>query len=145
MVNLADLLEWHRSEGNEIVERVEKYLEDRKVELEEIEETRAKETKKLKGPKLEEYLAENPHDPTDYEYPSKELLQEMLEKRLEHPSCNAGAVFDNMHSETLWKTTEDMMELILAATPNQKLQIVNFIQPKDEDNLPLSSIINPTS
>jgi hypothetical protein len=49
------------------------------------------------------------------------MLKELLEKRLDHPSCNAGAVFDNMYSDKLWKSTEDMMNMILSATKNQRL------------------------
>jgi len=34
-VNLEDLLEWHRSEGNEIVKKIEENLKLKKVEYEE--------------------------------------------------------------------------------------------------------------
>jgi hypothetical protein len=70
---------------------------------------------------LEKWLEENPFDESEYTFPTADMLKELLEKRLDHPSCNAGAVFDNMYSDKLWKSTEDMMNMILSATKNQRL------------------------
>ena len=47
-VSLCDLLEWNRSEGNEIVKTVEDYLSEKGEELREIQQTREKSSKKLK-------------------------------------------------------------------------------------------------
>ena len=36
-----------------------------------------------------------------------------------------------------------LLDLILQATPKQKLQIIAFAERKDEDGLPQSTLINP--
>jgi len=41
----------------------------------------------------------------------------MLTKRLEHPDCNAGAIFDGIYGNKMWKNTNHMMEILLSAIP----------------------------
>jgi len=66
----------------------------------------------------------------------------MLKERLAHPDCNAGVVFDNIESR-LYKTAINALELIMRATPTQKLQVVALVELIDDDKLPQSSIIHP--
>ncbi len=46
---------------------------------------RNKKSGKLKGEKLDEWLAANPFDPEEYKYPTAEMLTELLVNRLNHP------------------------------------------------------------
>ena len=63
-----------------------------------------------------------------------------MKERLAHPDCNAGVVFDNIESR-LYKTAINALELIMRATPTQKLQVVALVDHMDEDGLPQSMII----
>ena len=116
IVNLENLLEWHRSEGNEIVQTVEQNLQEKGTQLQELLDEHEKQKKKLKKG-YDEWLLENPFNEEDYKFPSDELLTELLMKRLEHPDCNAGAIFDGIYGSKLWKNTEHMMDIVLRAIP----------------------------
>ena len=139
VVSLADLLEWHKAQGNEIATTIEEWFVTKEQELEETLAEREKMKKKLKK-KYDEWEQENPLLEDDYKFLPHELLDQLLKERLAHPDCNAGVVFDNIESR-LYNTTRDGVEWIMRATPTQKLQVVALVDHMDEDGLPQSMII----
>lgn len=119
-----------------MVQAMEDSLVAKAAELEEILLEREKSTKKLKGEKLDEWLAENPLDEQSYKMPTDEQVIAMIQRRLEHPECNAGAVFNNIYNDKLWASTTKLMELLRKAIPDQKIHVINLVERVDEDGLP---------
>jgi len=57
--------------------------------------------KKLKKG-YDDWLEENPLDENEFKFPSMDLLVKLIQKRLEHPDCNAGAIFEGFSNKKLW-------------------------------------------
>lgn len=101
---MENIISWNtqpNENSNDLEVRIKDHLREKTIALREIEAERTKSTKKLKGPKLEEWLQENPFDPEEYKRVDQKLIDEIFSTRLSHPDCNAGAVFTNLRSPVI--------------------------------------------
>jgi hypothetical protein len=52
------------------------------------------------------------------------MVAKLLKFRLEHPDCNAGAMFDNYKNDKVWKTYKDLLEIVFLAIKTSKVHII---------------------
>mmetsp|Transcript_39419 Transcript_39419/g.35154 ORF Transcript_39419/g.35154 Transcript_39419/m.35154 type:complete len:98 (+) Transcript_39419:341-634(+) len=74
---------------------------------------------------------------------TEDIIVELLQERLQSPDCNAGVIFENMTSSTLFNDEKIGIRAILRAVPDQHVQLINLHYPTDEAGLPVSEIIDP--
>ena len=98
-----------------------KFLDEQKVKLEEalVEQEKRKKQKPKKGEVFQEV------DPKEYRHLPKDLLLQMLRKRLQEDDCNAGTIFDCLTSE-YWPDEKTAIELVCDAAPLQGVEVVLF-------------------
>jgi hypothetical protein len=106
-------------------EEATRFLDEQEVKLQEalVEQEKRKKQKKPKN-------AEEDIDPKEFKYLPKELLSQMLQKRLAEDDCNAGAIFDSLTCQ-YWPDEKTAIELICDAVPQQKVEVVLFTFNKE--------------
>lgn len=109
-------------------EEATRFLEEQEEKLQEALAEQEKRKKAKKAKKDEEDI-----DPREFKYLPKELLLQMLQKRLAEDDCNAGAIFDSLTSQ-YWPDEKTAIELICDAVPQQKVEVVLFTFNKESMN-----------
>lgn len=127
IVNLSDLLSWCEKNSTPTYAEAAKYLLEKDEEFKIAEE----QDKKKKGKKKE---GEEDFDPRIYKYLPKEMLIKLIIERTNDEDCNAGIIFDNLHSEN-WKDEKTIIDTICDALAQENVHLVTIGLSKDEDGL----------
>ena len=144
LIKLDQLFDFWQKRGHQLADEATAFLEQQETKKQEALAEFEKKKKQKKGKKDdgEEF------DEKEFEYLPKELLLQMLQKRLQEEDCNAGAIFDSLESR-YWPNEKFAIELICEAVPVQNVQIVlfNFNKEKfgsqNEEDLEAEKKSNP--
>jgi hypothetical protein len=136
---MNELLEWNITQKTQAATKAEEYLEARRLDLENIKKEREALIKKAgkKAAQVEQQLGVLKEEP--YLFLSEPILEELLEERLKHPECGAGAIFDNLASRH-YPTELIAMKIIFKVLRNYTVQTI-ILQPQfDEKGFPVNKI-----
>ena len=137
IVNMNEVLDWNLERETEVGIKAKQYLEQKKVEYDQLVLEREKNKKKRKKGEEEPEIRKE-----DFECLPEDLLIELLKNRINIPDCNAGVIFDNI-AASFYPREIDGIRLIMNTLPDQHVQLVNLYHPVDASGLEASQIIYP--
>jgi adenylate kinase family enzyme len=114
VINLSDVLQWNFEKETPICEKARAHLDERRKDYDDACVEREKRNKKRKKGADEE----PPVNRGEFEYMTEDIIVELLQERLAAPDCNAGVIFDNITSCTLFAHEMQGVRAILRALPD---------------------------
>jgi len=140
IVNVAEIFDWNEKNGfEETVQKANRYLEEKKKELEVAKKERDEFIKKNKNkkPKVDPPVLEE----NKYSYLSKEIMIELFKNRLSKNDSGVGVIFDNFSNKYV-ENEETLMEIIDEVLCDEHIILCSLEFSKDHMGLEVCEIIN---